>query len=65
MDLTRAGWRKASYSNTNGGECVEVRAAETVDVRDSKDPGGSVLAFTAQDWKSFTASVRAGRLDLA
>jgi hypothetical protein len=26
MDLTHAAWRKSSYSNTEGGECVEVAA---------------------------------------
>lgn len=27
MDLTRAVWRKSSYSGSNGGACVEVTAA--------------------------------------
>lgn len=26
MDLTRATWRKSSYSGNNGGECVEITA---------------------------------------
>lgn len=26
MDVTRAGWRKSSYSSGNGGQCVEVAA---------------------------------------
>ncbi|HEY2766424.1 MAG TPA: DUF397 domain-containing protein [Pseudonocardiaceae bacterium] len=53
-------WRKASYSNGNGGCCVEVadlhggyRA-----VRDSKDPAGPMLIFTAGEWTAFTAGVR-------
>ena len=38
-------WRKASAS-INGG-CVEARAARGgVEVRDSKNPGGPVLAYT-------------------
>jgi hypothetical protein len=50
-------WRKATYSN--GGEnCVEVAADATVHVRDSKDPGGPLLAFTAEEWAAFTGGIR-------
>ena len=40
MDLSRADWRKASYSSNNGGACVEVarNLPNVVAVRDSKDP---------------------------
>ena len=40
MDLSRAKWRKASYSTGNGGNCVEVarNLPGAVAVRDSKDP---------------------------
>ena len=40
MDLTRALWRKSSYSSGNGGNCVEiaVNLPGVVAVRDSKDP---------------------------
>lgn len=49
-------WRKASYSGTNGGECVEVAAQPcAVAVRDSKNPGGPVFTVTAA---AFTAFVR-------
>jgi uncharacterized protein DUF397 len=59
-------WRKASRSNSNGGDCVEVGSLPgTVAVRDSKDPAGPVLAFAPGDWQAFTASVKAGRHDLA
>lgn len=37
-------WRKSSYSNGMGGECVEVAATpEGLLVRDSKDPDGPRL----------------------
>jgi hypothetical protein len=36
-----------------------------VAVRDSKDPDGPKLAFLPEDWQAFTASVKAGRLNLA
>jgi Domain of unknown function (DUF397) len=67
MDLSRAEWRKASKSSGNGGNCVEVarNLPGIVAVRDSKDPDGPRLAFSPDDWRSFTASVKAGRFDLA
>lgn len=48
-------WRKASYSGDNGGACVEVAAAPDalVAVRDSKDPDGPALTFTASRWREF------------
>jgi hypothetical protein len=59
-------WRKSSFSNGQGGNCVEV--ADLPDggraVRDSKDRGaGPVLRFTELEWKAFTAGVRAGEFD--
>jgi hypothetical protein len=64
MDLSRADWRKASYSSTNGGDCVEVASnlPGAVAVRDSKDPAGPALAFTLLEWSAFTARIKAGRL---
>ncbi|HWU05285.1 MAG TPA: DUF397 domain-containing protein [Streptomyces sp.] len=46
--VTTDGWRSSSFSQNNGGECVEwhpAYAAEygVVPVRDSKTPGGPVL----------------------
>jgi hypothetical protein len=51
-------WRKSSYSGSNGGECVEVAAAETVFVRDTSDRGGPMLDFPAVTWSAFIATVR-------
>jgi hypothetical protein len=61
MDLSRADWRKASYSSTNGGNCVEVarNLPGAVAVRDSKDPAGPALAFTPQEWSAFTTRIKA------
>jgi hypothetical protein len=62
MDLSRVEWRKASYSNSNGGACVEVAGArDSVAVRDSKDPGGARLAFTPDGWRAFTRRVKTQR----
>jgi hypothetical protein len=59
LDLSRAAWRKSTYSN-NGGNCVEVAtgAPAIVAVRDSKDPAGPKLAFTSAQWTLFTSSVK-------
>ncbi|MGW3232493.1 DUF397 domain-containing protein [Kitasatospora sp. NPDC001095] len=59
-DITPAQWRKSSFSNGNGGNCIEVDDAIPGRVRDSKDPDGPVLAFPADAWSAFVAGVRAG-----
>jgi hypothetical protein len=66
MDVTRAEWRKSSYSSGNGGQCVEVarNLPGVVGVRDSKDRRGPVLIFTPDEWRLFTAGVRDGEFDL-
>ena len=61
MPLSRT-WAKSTYSDPNGGDCIEARqpGTGTVQVRDSKDPGGPVLSFSRECWHTFTAAVRAG-----
>lgn len=61
-DLSRAVWRKSTRSN-NGGACVEVATnlPGIVAVRDSKDPDGGVLSFTADEWRTFMDDVREGQ----
>jgi len=57
--VDNADWRKSSYSGTSGGDCVEVGgAARAVVVRDTKDRDGRALAFSADAWASFTASLK-------
>jgi Domain of unknown function (DUF397) len=60
MDLTGARWRTSSHSSGNAGQCVEVAGnlPGIVAVRDSKDPDGPALAFTADEWRRFTAELR-------
>jgi hypothetical protein len=57
-------WRKSSYSSDDG-NCVEVAdlPGGACAVRDSKQPTGPVLTFTATEWAAFTAGVRAGDFD--
>jgi Domain of unknown function (DUF397) len=66
MNLTKADWRKSSYSSSNGGNCVEVarNLPGVVAVRDSKDPQGPALAFTPEGWRAFLASARNGHFGL-
>jgi hypothetical protein len=52
-------WRKSSYSGANGGNCTEVATTPgAVLVRDSKDPDGARLAFSAKEWRTFMAKVK-------
>ncbi|GAA2114707.1 DUF397 domain-containing protein [Streptomyces synnematoformans] len=52
-------WRKSSYSDDNGGNCIEVATTPTtVPVRDSKDPDGPHLAFTPTAWTDFLTAVK-------
>jgi hypothetical protein len=51
-------WRKSSYSGANGGDCVEVAAAEGVAVRDTTDREGVTLEFSADAWHQFTLRLR-------
>ncbi|MDJ0344959.1 DUF397 domain-containing protein [Streptomyces sp. H10-C2] len=61
--FSEAGWRKSSYSNGSGGECVEAAPLHGgAAVRDSKDPDGPVLRFSPDAWASFIRSVREGGL---
>ncbi|MFJ9372507.1 DUF397 domain-containing protein [Streptomyces sp. NPDC101455] len=65
IDLTAASWRKSSYSNQDGGACVEVSDdfATVVPVRDSKVPHGPLLVFPADGWTSFVSAIRNGQLN--
>jgi len=64
--MQQARWRTSSFSSDQGGECVEVAdlpADGGRAVRDSKNPTGPALTFTATEWAAFTAGVRAGEFD--
>ena len=59
IDLSAAKWRKSSYSNGTGGECVEVASGlpGVIPVRDSKSQTGPVLLITPAAWSPFISSL--------
>ncbi|MFR9673321.1 DUF397 domain-containing protein [Streptomyces sp. TR02-1] len=64
IDLSPVSWRRSSYSNSDGGQCVEVSDdfGAVIPVRDSKVPDGSVLVFPAVGWGSFISAIRSKHL---
>jgi hypothetical protein len=60
MPLTPT-WTKSSYSDPNGGNCVEARqpGTGTVQVRDSKNPAGPALSVSSDCWLALAASIKA------
>ena len=63
VDLSAAHWRKSSYSNGTGGDCVEVADGHpgVVPVRDSKqgrEAEHPVLLVRPPAWTAFLASVK-------
>lgn len=56
-DLSGAAWRRSSYNNQEGGNCVEVAdgfRGVVVPVRDSKVPHGPALCFEGAAWAAFS-----------
>lgn len=62
IELAVSDWRKSSFSGPNN--CVEVAHLRgRVAVRDSKNPGGSPLVFSAEAWATFLAGAKSGEFD--
>jgi hypothetical protein len=52
-------WRKSTYSDANGGSCVETASGDgAVLVRDTTDREGVTLSVPADAWARFTATLR-------
>ena len=60
IDLSRAEWRKSSYSSQSG-NCVEVarNLPGLVAVRDSKEPDRTRLVISSETWRVFITGVHA------
>ena len=53
------GWRKSTYSDANGGQCVETASDHgSVLVRDTTDRDGGTLAFSAETWQTFVTGLK-------
>lgn len=59
FDLSKARWRKSTYSNGDGGNCVEVAPGNpgAIPVRDSKSHNGPVLLIGPTAWSTFIANL--------
>ncbi|MFJ5675301.1 DUF397 domain-containing protein [Streptomyces sp. NPDC093097] len=55
-------WKKSSYSGGSESQCVEVAEISGthsgIAIRDSKDPQGPALVFSAGGWSTFISAVR-------
>ncbi|GAB2327477.1 DUF397 domain-containing protein [Streptomyces griseoincarnatus] len=62
LDLSNAVWRKSSYTNGEGGNCVEIAEGfpGLMPVRDSKRPQGPAILFEVEGWTSFVSAVKKG-----
>ncbi|HET9517628.1 MAG TPA: DUF397 domain-containing protein [Actinoplanes sp.] len=64
-DLTNAVWQRATQGDHDAA-CVEVAVLSAgYALRDSTDPQGPVLYFTAAEWEAFVGGAKDGEFDLA
>ncbi|TDC79989.1 DUF397 domain-containing protein [Streptomyces hainanensis] len=65
MDRTAVEWVRSSYSDANGGQCVEFSRtfapSGAIPVRDSKAQG-PMLVHTHGGWSAFVSAVVSGAL---
>jgi hypothetical protein len=60
MNSVQLQWRKSPFSDKEN--CVELAFTDDfVLVRDSKEPAGPCLHFTATEWLAFVTGVRSGQ----
>jgi hypothetical protein len=64
IGLDAPSWRKSSYSNGTGGNCIEVGTPLThTPIRDSKDPHGPTLTFPSPAFAAFLTALRTNTLN--
>lgn len=52
-------WFKSTYSSSEGGQCLEVAVSpQTIHIRDSKRPEGTVLQVSPTTWTTFTTALK-------
>lgn len=65
LDLAGAQWSKSTRSGAHCDNRVEVAfVGEAIAVRDSKDPHGTTLIFTAAEWDAFVGGAKDGEFDV-
>ncbi|GAA3189948.1 DUF397 domain-containing protein [Streptomyces ramulosus] len=64
IDLTDAAWRTSTYTNGDGGDCVEIAddLPGIVPVRDTKDRTRATLIFGSGAWGRFVSAVKSEAL---
>ena len=56
MNIEQLAWFKSSYSDGEGGECLEVAVTpDTIHLRDSKHPTSPYLTLSPTAWSAFVA----------
>ncbi|GAB3453181.1 hypothetical protein GCM10027570_32130 [Streptomonospora sediminis] len=56
-------WHRSSYSDSTGGNCVEVAEGPQTLVRDSRNNDLGYLAFYPTEWTAFLRSVKDGEVE--
>lgn len=51
--MTELAWFKSSYSDSSGGDCVEVATTSAIHIRDSKAPALPHLTVSPTAWADF------------
>ncbi|MDT0265796.1 DUF397 domain-containing protein [Streptomyces sp. DSM 44915] len=64
QELDQADWFTSSYSNNQGGDCVEGArlSADAMAIRDTKDRTRATFVFPTPTWTTFVTAVRSGDL---
>ena len=54
MTIQQLNWFKSSYSDGEGGECLEIATCpHAIHIRDSKHPTGPRLTLSPTTWSTF------------
>jgi hypothetical protein len=63
-ELVSASWKKSQRSNSQGA-CVEIARldSDTVAMRNSRDPRGTALVYSADAVRALVGAVRTGEFD--
>jgi len=65
IDLSNAKWIRATQGGPDSDTYVEVAfVGQEIAVRNSQDPDGPALVFTAAEWAAFVGGAKDGEFDL-